>query len=246
MFTKYKFYDIHSHLHTCLNKMLFDESFLTKLKQMSIGIILATEDFLDYEEAIRISTRLGSILSVGLGFHPKNYDYFDHFSRILFSRMESVDVISEIGLDKNSKCPMNQQETYLYEILSNLSSAHVIQFHAPSLFSSILDILSSFHFKKVIFHRFNGTMDELERIIEQGYFISVNVDDIPALSRKNLIQNCPLSQILTETDYPYCKNKDYLTIIPKLIEKIAQIKNRCKDEIRATIKTNTNNILLEN
>jgi TatD DNase family protein len=226
--------------------MLFDEPFLAKLKQMSIGIILATEDFLDFEEATRISTRLGSVLSVGLGFHPKNYTYFEQFSRILFDRMENVDIISEIGLDKNSKCPMNQQETYLYEMLSNLSSTHIIQFHSPSLSSSILDILSSFHFKKVIFHRFNGTMNELERIIDQGYFISVNVDDIPALSRNNLIQNCPLSQILTETDFPYCKNKNYLTILPKLIEKIAQIKNRCKDEIRTTIKTTINNILVEN
>ncbi|MHA1853220.1 MAG: TatD family hydrolase [Candidatus Heimdallarchaeaceae archaeon] len=236
---RYKYFDFHNHLHICTDKILFDIEFIRKLEGSNIGMIIATEDMLDYTDALRIKNKNLNIVEIGIGFHPRNYNYYKQFAKRFLKIVETKKMIAEIGLDKKSILPLEKQKTILYEILSNIKSDTVIQFHSPQLFEEILNILPSFSFNKVVFHHFCGNLKELKQILDYNYYISVNIDDIPFLRKKQILRECSITNILTETDYPYCRNKNYFEIIPSLIEQISQITELSKDQVISAILENT-------
>jgi TatD DNase family protein len=62
--------------------------------------------------------------------------------------------------------------------------------------------LKSFPLEKAIFHWYSGPLDVLQRVFEQGYFISATPAAAYSERHRAAIQAAPLSQLVLETDAP--------------------------------------------
>lgn len=96
--------------------------------------------------------------------------------------------------------------------------------------------------KKVILHAFGGSRKLLKRALELGYYFSVPPVVVRSSNFQMIVEETPLSQLLTETDSPYLGVNREERNEPKnvifTIKKIAEIKQISEEEVEKTIYDN--------
>ena len=90
-------------------------------------------------------------------------------------------------------------------------------------YNNILNFLIN---NQIIFHWFSGSFYILKDVIRSNVYFSINLKMLQNKKGQDIVKNIPLSNILTESDYPYTYKGNYdLMYIEKTIEVIAKIKN---------------------
>ncbi|MCM3181164.1 TatD family hydrolase [Cytobacillus horneckiae] len=102
---------------------------------------------------------------------------------------------------------------------------------------------------KVILHWFSGSLSDLNKAIDYGYFFSINNEMIKSVNGRKIIELLPLNRILLESDGPFTKtfkNKYDIDYINDLIISISKLK-RCKIEnMYDILRSNFKSILERN
>lgn len=107
------------------------------------------------------------------------------------------------------------------------------------------DLLEKHQVKLAHFHWYKGPDAVTQRMIEQGYFISVTPDVLYEDEIQRLVRRYPLQQLMVETDGPWPFEGQFqgeLThprMIRKVIEKIAELKSSDPDMVAQSILNNT-------
>jgi TatD DNase family protein len=98
----------------------------------------------------------------------------------------------------------------------------------------------------VILHAFSGEIDDAKIGVELGFFFSVPANVIYNKKRQELVKFLPIANILTETDCPYLgpdpKQRNDPRNIPLVVEKIAELKEMDKEEVRKQILENAKKV----
>ena len=168
------------------------------LERLGAVVFAATRSLDEYES---VKTRRDQVTIWGVGCHPgvalAQQDFDDERFGLLLT---STAFVSEIGLERRSKVPVDEQERVFESILGHLQSApRIASIHSSGAPGRVLDVLERRPIRGAVLHWWRGDEAQTRRAVELGCRFSINAAGIKFPNDVALI---PVERILTETDHP--------------------------------------------
>jgi len=151
------------------------------------------------------------LISAALGMHPL---FASKAIRQLsaFKRMAPfADFIGEVGLDFSPQGISSRalQERVFDEVVQTICDRQrFVTLHSRRAEKTVLDKLSEFEVKRVVFHWFSGTSAQLRRVLDAGHLVSINPAMLHSSSGKEVLSFAPPEQVLVESDGPFARVGD--------------------------------------
>lgn len=204
---------------------------LEQLAMNNIEIVAQTilpSDFVKINEQFKWPKNTTKRLS--LGFHPWYLKNIEEELDVFKNNLSNTMYIGEIGLDfvpkRIEQISAEQQIDVFSTIMTWLChhpSKFVVSIHAVRAEKVVIDILEKLNVVNFcvypIIHRFNGTSDDLVRLIKLGGYISVHSTMIASKKGRAYIKQAPLEKLLLETDLPQGR-ADYAIEVKEQLEYI--------------------------
>ncbi|MFI3260077.1 MAG: TatD family hydrolase [Rikenellaceae bacterium] len=157
-------------------------------------------------------------------------------------RLILTSYIGEVGLDFSREGVSTKElQIRSFEFVLNAIKARkkIISLHSRKAEAEVLDMLTTADVHNAIFHWYTGSLKTLDKIINQGHYISINSAMTQSANGKSIINNIPLTNMLTETDSPYISGSS----ISKVIEVISEQRGIDKNRVASQIAENFQNLL---
>lgn len=246
--------DAHIHLEQYTDRDI--KKILNELYPIHCTHLISVSSHLD---SCRENLALGkkdSRIRTAFGFHPEQTLPSAHEKTALFTWMEnhieSMVAIGEIGLPYylRRKEPTIPLEAYIELLEQFIMLAK--KWNKPVLLHAVYEdaqiacnLLEKYSIEKAHFHWFKGDIATIERMIDNGYYISVTPDVLYEDEIQNLVTQYPLENLMVETDGPWQFEREFKNQLthPKMIHEsvsmIAKLKGIPLSETYETLYTNT-------
>lgn len=229
--------DVHLHLYEAPDpKTLVSEA-------REGGVILLVTNGEDIETSRRC-VELAELPGVyaAVGIHPSSSNKpYDRSILENFLNNDRVVAVGEIGLDAKYDIDMDLQRRVFEDMISLASEYDLpIIVHSGRSYQEVAQILFR-HDVLADLHWYSGSLDVALELAHSGHFFSLGPASLRGGKYRALIDELPLSQLLTETDYPVrIGGKDNHPLrVQEVVEHIAQVKNISLEETRSAIYNNT-------
>ncbi len=242
-----------SHAHYDQRRFAEDQKeVLASLQPAGIGRIMNIG--CDLESSLR-SIRLAEeydFIYAAVGSHP---DDANHVDKALIQRYRNlaqrpkVMAIGEIGLDYfYEDVPRAQQQKAFrmqMELAAELDLPVII--HQRDAYEDALKIVDEFPSVKGVFHCFSGSLEYAKEVVKRGYYMGFTGVITFKNARKavEVAQWASLDRLLLETDCPYMAPEPFRgkrcdsTMLPKMAEKIAELRGLPVEQIAKITRENT-------
>jgi len=145
-----------------------------------------------------------------LGFHclESNYDLLKE-KKLFLKYIEHTKFIGEVGLDFSKRAIKTKEEQialfkFILEAIRGKNK--VLNLHCSYAEDEVLENLIEYNIQKSIFHWYTGKIGTLNKILNQGYYFSINEAMCKSKKGQNIISKLPRDRVLIETDAPFIKN----------------------------------------
>ncbi len=242
-----------SHCH--LEDHAFDEDRLEVYQRAlasGVGVmILAGSDLETSRRIVELTKEYKGVYGF-VGVHPHEAEQVPaNFLTELASLLEEPKVlgIGEIGLDYfYDHSPREVQQKVFREQLELAASKDVpFVVHSRDASLDTLTILKEQGYHKGIFHCYSYSVETLQEILALGYLISLGGTVTFKNAKKPLevAKVVPLDRLLLETDSPYMTpvpfrgKRNEPSLVVKVAEKIAEVRNLTPEEVGRITWANT-------
>lgn len=113
----------------------------------------------------------------------------------------AADAIGEIGLDFACNVPHEEQER-IFRAQLTLAEQYQkpVVLHCVRAFEEVMQVLRDFNLPVVIFHGFIGSVEQAQRSVKQGYYLSFGERTFRSPKTVEAMRSTPLSHLFVETD----------------------------------------------
>jgi len=239
--------DVHCHLEQKDYDKDRDEV-IERCKKELKAVITSCAHPRDFELTMQISEKYKNFVFATCGIHPEyikevSQKEIDETIEKIKQNKEKIVAIGETGLDfwwvKEAEWQQKQKELFvrLIELSKELKKPLVI--HSRDAYEETVRILENEDAKEVDMHMF-GDHHMTKRIVDNGWFISINTIILRSKGHKKIAKDCPLEKLMLETDAPWLSPKkllegiderNYPTSIKLVAERIAEIKKLSFEEV---------------
>jgi TatD DNase family protein len=239
--------DVHCHLE----QKDYDndrEEVIEKCRKELKAVITSCAHPRDFELTMRLVENHNGFVFASCGIHPEYVKDIsekekDDFLDLIVKNKEKIVAIGETGLDywyiKEKEWQERQKELFveLINLAKELDKPLII--HSREVFEETLDILENNDAKKVNFHMW-GANQLLKRILDNGWYVSMNTIILKSKKHKKIARDIPLERLMLETDSPWLAPKRLVegaderndpTSIKIVAQKIAEIKKIDFEEV---------------
>ncbi|MEM3581235.1 MAG: TatD family hydrolase [Candidatus Bathyarchaeia archaeon] len=248
-----KFVDAHIHLS--------DDEYAEKVEEIILdaknsNVVALVSNSMNLETSIKsleLAERYNGMVYAALGIHPWNVntlteEELQQITELIVKQRQNKALIAigEVGLDyKYEKIWEKQLKVFdeMLHLAEKLSLPVIV--HSRGTTAQIVDMLPSYHLKRVLLHWFSNPISALSKAIERGYYISEGPPTAYSNGIREIVKKVPLTNLLTETDGPvrYFKSpfNGKLTtpaFIPTVVGEIAEIKRISVEEAADQIARN--------
>lgn len=200
--------------------------------------------------ALELSSRYMEV-KVALGIYPidalKLSDLeINREIEFIRKNKKKVIAIGEIGIDLKESKEFDKQKKNFLKFVKLAKELDVpIIVHSRYAEEEVIDILEDENMEKVVMHCFNGGMNLVLRVINNGWYFSIPTNITFLNHFQELVKLCPVSQLLCETDSPFLhpvkgeRNNEPANIIESygMIAKIKKINlKECEKRIEDNFK----------
>ena len=244
--------DVHAHINLIDKEEkggIINRIIKNKIVVINNGLNPKTND-----ETIDLSNRYRNI-KAALGIYPgdvlkmKDSEVDDEIERIkeIASKNKDIVAIGEIGLDykeigEDKEKDIIKEKRYFrrfLEMANELKKPVII--HSRKAEEDVIEILESYNIN-VIMHCFMGKLKLIDRIVDNGWFLSIPPVVVRLEHFQKVVGMVDISHLLTETDTPFLspekgKINEPLNVI-YTIRKIADIKGLTEKETENNIFLN--------
>ena len=181
------------------------------------------------------------------GLHPELAH--SHHAELpnLISLIDTVSIIGEVGLDytDNDDTVRAIQRQVFSAVLHRCAEVgnRVISVHSRRAAAEAISMIGPDYPGNVILHWFSGTIRDARHAVANGYYFSVNCAMAKSDRGRNIIDEIPSDQILTETDGPFldcCTKGSFGTHI---LSHLSRSWKEPIDDVVARIRSNFHSIL---
>jgi len=169
-------------------------------KVVSIGMELDSN-----RDTLQLAKRFPAMVFPAVGYHPWSIvpDRIDENLAFIEENLKHCVALGEIGLDYRAKAKKKAQWEVFARLLGIAKQVDLpIIIHSRFSHERCHRMTLDTGIKKAVFHWYSGSLDILEKILADGYYISAT----PALAyspqHRIAIEKAPLERILIETDAP--------------------------------------------
>lgn len=248
---------IDAHIHLDQYNEQDCEKILQSLDEHKISHLIAVSTDLSSCKNTLELTKKDSRIQSAFGFHPEQHIPSAQQMDALFCWMEkhadNMVAIGEVGLPYYKKLESNGKLDYSpYIQLLERFIQFAVRFDKPIVLHAVYedamiacDLLEKYDVKHAHFHWFKGDHHVVERMIANGYYISITPDVLYEEEIQQLVLNYPLEFMMVETDGPWPFEGPFkgMQTEPKMmkhsVEKIAQLLNQSVKDVRNTLYENT-------
>jgi len=251
--------DTHCHLEQTDYRRDRD-AVIERCKHQLQGVIMSCSNPKYFDLTMKLIRQYKGFVFATASVHPKYVKELDEkeireYIELICSNKDNIVAIGETGLDYNWVKETEWQEKQKQLFVSLITLSKQIQLplvvHSRDATEEVVEILENHKTKSVQMHMFI-TRSLLKRVIENGWFISVNTLLLSNKNVKKIVRDCPLEHLMLETDSPWLgigkdgklKPKDEVRNEPIAVslvaEKIAQIK---KIDVEDVDKQTTENAI---
>lgn len=193
--------DTHCHID------LYDkpEMLLWECEKKGISVIAMT-NLPSYFEMGYPFFRKSKLVRISLGLHPLFADKHKDEFHIFLRNLDRTSYIGEIGLDiSNEGLATKELQLDSFEkVLKNVSTKKkILSIHSRRAEKEVLTLLIKYKISNAVFHWYSGSTSMLIKILDEGYYFSINPSMINSPNGQNIISKIPINKILTESDGPY-------------------------------------------
>ena len=144
----------------------------------------------------------------------------------------SADVVGEIGLDYACDTPREEQiEIFRAQLALAERLEKPVVLHCVRAFEEAMKVIGEYRLKAVIFHGFIGSVEQAQRAVRQGYYLSFGERTFRSPKSIEALRSTPLSQLFVETD-------ESLTPIEEIYAKIAELRGIKVEELHLATEEN--------
>lgn len=177
------------------------------------GLIAVSNDLSSAQETLKLAQKY-SLIQPACGFHPEqtlpSQEKIEQLLHYIDTHHEKFIAIGEVGLPyytkkENASLSVNPYMELLERMIQRAASynkpiiLHAIYEDAPL----VCDLLEKHNISRAHFHWFKGDSHTIQRMVTNGYCISVTPEVLYKEKIKNVVKQYPLDQLMVETDGPW-------------------------------------------
>ncbi|MFD2445455.1 TatD family hydrolase [Bacillus sp. CGMCC 1.16607] len=220
------------------------------------GLINVSMDLPSCQENLKIA-KLYPTIYPAFGFHPEQplpteVELMEHFAWIE-KHSDQMVAIGEVGLPyylrlegKTSPFPYEHYVDVLESFimlakkLNKPVILHAVYDDAPV----VCDLLEKHNMKNAHFHWFKGDNKTMERLIRNGYFVSLTPDILYEEETREVVRTFPLQLMMAETDGPwpfegiFADQKTHPKMLHHVVTEISTIKMLPLNDVYAQLYDN--------
>jgi TatD DNase family protein len=235
--------DAHAHLDRYEEEL---EAALAEIEQHGIFTISNSMDLPSYHRSLGIAERCAWVLPT-FGIHPWNAPTYADRLTELRPWIERSPILGEIGLDfhwiEEASCYPAQRKVFAFFLAAAQEQDKLVILHTKGAEAEVLRLLDSYHIQRAVVHWYSGPLGVFREMIARGFTFTIGVEVRHSNHIQALVQELPLSQLLTETDNP--GGRKWLTgsmgmphHLQEVIQAVADLKQTTPQGIRQTVHRN--------
>jgi len=239
------FIDVHCHLDMLKNP----EKIIDNAKSKGVGLIVANGTKPETNRKVIELSKFDEVLPA-LGVYPNEALLMrdsEIDEEIKFIRETKPSAIGEVGMDFVEYEDVNKQMEVFDRFIDLSKELEIpIIVHSRKAERECVDMLEKKEAKKVIMHYFSGKLNLLDKIVSNGWFLSIPTCVKNSQHFQQVIEKVPIESLLCETDSPYSHpDKEFPNEPANVIEsykKISEIKGISLEEVEKKLEDNFNRL----
>lgn len=234
---------IDSHIHLQDYKIKNAQQIIAEMQKLGfVKVVCVSSHEDDWEQVAKLVDDNPDFIIPAFGIHPWNSakvttDWKTKLEELIKKYPQAW--IGECGLDR-LKAPSwkGQEEIFYYQTELAKKYKRPLNIHLLKAENDFHKYLSKLPTKFVL-HSFSGSINFLNKVIACGGYISLSKASFKRKIINDIITETPISQILTESDFPY---QSSYSDIPDVVEEIAHIKKVMPQQVWIAINQNLSSI----
>ena len=232
--------DVHCHFDMAKNP----EKYISENEKRQIITIGMTNLPSHFQMGVN-HVRQYKYIRLALGLHPlrateheKEYSKFKQY-------LDMTSYIGEVGLDfsrEGFSTKEIQIKSFEFVLDCIKSKNKILSLHSRRAEKETLEMLIKNRIRNAIFHWYSGPINIIEKIVEYGYFFSINYAMFSSEKGRRIISKIPKELILTETDFPYIAKGSLIDTYSYLSDMWGDSKDSVKNIIRQNFSRIIRNI----
>jgi TatD DNase family protein len=243
--------DAHVHLSDAEYSGHTDELIANARNADVKALMTNSMDLKTCQSDIVLAEKYPDLVYPALGIHPWNVNVLKENElqeTIEFIQKQEgrVKAIGEIGLDYKYETVWEKQMIVFDKMLHLAETLDLpVIIHSRGTADKIVEMLPSYRLKGVLLHWFSHPMRALFKAMDNGYFITEGPPLTYSAGIREVVENAPLTNFLTETDgpvtywkRPYNGQLTKPSYIRNVVEAAAEIKKMTVEEVAEQIAKN--------
>ena len=246
-----KLIDAHVHLSDTEYVGHIDELIADAKNAGITALVTNSMDFKTCQNDVVLAEKYPNLVYAALGIHPWNVNVLkenelEETIAFIQKQKNIVKAIGEIGLDYKYETIWEKQLLVFDKMLHLAETLELpVIIHSRGTTDKIVDMLPSYRLKHVLLHWFSHPMAALYKAMDNGYFITEGPPVTYSNGIREVVENVPLANFLTETDgpvtywkHPYNGQLTKPSFIRNVVESVADIKKMQVEEVAEQIRKN--------
>lgn len=247
---------IDAHIHLDLYEKDDQKLIIQDLDTYKVETLISvSENLISAKANLRLSKE-DSKIKPAFGFHPEQtlptQSEIIDIQNFIEENQNRMIAVGEVGLPYYLRQEDPSISIKPYQEILELFIKQAVKLDKPVIFHAVYEdapivctMLEKYSFKKAHFHWFKGDGQTIERMIQNGYFISITPDVIYEKEIQQLVNRYPLRLMMVETDGPWgfdgpFKGKvTHPKMIHQIVREIAFIKEEDIRMVYGTLYENT-------
>ncbi|MBP0724109.1 TatD family hydrolase [Bacillus sp. RG28] len=220
------------------------------------GLINVSMDLASCQENLKIA-EVNPTIYPAFGFHPEQAIPSDGDVTEMFDwigkHQDKMVAVGEVGLpyylrtqENNSRFPYQQYVDLLEEFIKLAKKLdkpiilHAVYNDAPV----VCDLLEKHTIERAHFHWFKGDQKTMERLIRNGFYVSLTPDILYEEETREVVKTFPLDLIMSETDGPwpfegiFTNQMTHPKMVHHVVREISEMKNISLNEVYSLLYEN--------
>ncbi|MCM3758005.1 TatD family hydrolase [Sporosarcina aquimarina] len=205
---------IDAHIHLDMYEDNERVQILDELEATSVESLIAVSNNLASSLRQLEFARMDSRVKPAIGYHPEqslpSKGELDGIMELIDENREGLIAIGEVGLPYYLRQEEPKIDIAPYVKLLEHFMQKAVNCELPIVLHAIYedaelvcDMLESYHIKHAHFHWFKGDDAVLDRVLRNGYVLSITPDVTYEQEIQHIVKQTPLSQLMVETDGPW-------------------------------------------
>jgi TatD DNase family protein len=245
--------DAHIHLSDAEYNSHTDELIADAKTSNVAAMVSNAMDLQTSINSLNLAEKHPGLVYAALGIHPWNVNVLkenelENTLKLISdeNQKKTVIAIGEIGLDSKYDKTWDKQLMVFDKMLRLAETlALPVIIHSRGTTAQIVDMLPSYNLKRVLLHWFSYPLTALSQAVSHGYYITEGPPTAYSRGIREVVENVPLTNLLTETDGPVKYYKPPFngqmtkpSFIRTVVDAIAEVKNVPVDDVAEQIAKN--------